>query len=88
MSGTLQPDSIGGFCQYEPHHGIEKLISRLNALYTGHSALHERDVSPEGFEWIDFTDSEQSVVSYLRKAGGRLFSLYSIIRQSFVRITA
>ena len=56
--------------QYEPHHGIEKLISRLNALYTGHSALHERDVSPEGFEWIDFTDSEQSVVSYLRKADG------------------
>ena len=70
MNGILQRDSIGGFVNMSRIMAFEKLISRLNALYTGHSALHERDVSPEGFEWIDFNDSEQSVVSYLRKTEG------------------
>jgi 1,4-alpha-glucan branching enzyme len=29
--------------------------------------LHEKDCEPEGFEWIDAADSEQSVLSFLRK---------------------
>jgi 1,4-alpha-glucan branching enzyme len=34
-----------------------------------HAALH--DDSPEGFSWIDFGDRDNSVVSYVRKAGGK-----------------
>ena len=31
-------------------------------------ALHQVDFSWEGFEWIDLHDSQQSIVSFLRKA--------------------
>ena len=30
--------------------------------------MHQRDGSPEGFEWIDFRDSAPSVVAYVRKS--------------------
>jgi 1,4-alpha-glucan branching enzyme len=33
-------------------------------------ALHVADCSAEGFEWIDFGDAEQSVVSFLRRGSG------------------
>ncbi len=51
-----------------PHHaGIKRLVSDLNGLYTRQTALHKYDFDPEGFEWIDCHDTDQSVLSYLRK---------------------
>ena len=48
------------------HRGVHTLISDLNALYASVPALHELDGEPEGFEWIDCNDTEQSVLSWLR----------------------
>jgi 1,4-alpha-glucan branching enzyme len=53
--------------QYDPHQGVQRWVKAINDLYRGERALHEQDTSPEGFEWIDFSDHEQSVVSFLRK---------------------
>jgi 1,4-alpha-glucan branching enzyme len=53
--------------EYSPHQGIQKWARDLNHLYRGLSALHELDFMQEGFEWIDFSDWESSVVSFLRK---------------------
>ena len=39
----------------------------LNAAYRAEPALHERDDSPEGFEWIDCNDHESNVVSFVRR---------------------
>ena len=39
----------------------------LNWLYRAEPALHELDCEPEGFEWVDCSDSEQSLLSFLRK---------------------
>ena len=39
----------------------------LNALYSSRKSLHELDFSYDGFEWIDFKDTEQSVLSFIRK---------------------
>jgi len=51
-----------------PHHaGMKKLVGDLNSLYTGQTALHKYDFDPIGFEWIDCHDTDQSVLSYLRK---------------------
>jgi len=47
--------------------GISELITDLNALYRKESALHDLQFAPEGFEWIDYNDSENSVLSYIRK---------------------
>jgi 1,4-alpha-glucan branching enzyme len=51
-----------------PHLGLQKWVSHLNRLYRGEPALHEMDCNPGGFEWIDCSDAESSVVSLLRKA--------------------
>ncbi|HHV53278.1 MAG TPA: 1,4-alpha-glucan branching enzyme, partial [Synergistaceae bacterium] len=33
-------------------------------------ALYERDFENAGFEWVDFSDWESSIIAFLRKAGG------------------
>jgi len=53
--------------QYPHHAGIKKLVSDLNRLYTQNTALHKYDFDHIGFEWIDCHDTDQSVLSYLRK---------------------
>ena len=53
--------------QYDRHAGLQKLVSDLNAVYTGEPAMHEGDCAAEGFEWIDAHDADGSVLAYLRK---------------------
>ncbi|AKA34015.1 1,4-alpha-glucan branching protein GlgB [Flagellimonas lutaonensis] len=53
--------------QYDFHKGIQEVIKDLNALYKKHPALHEKQFSPEGFEWIDYGDAENSVLTFIRK---------------------
>ena len=43
----------------------------LNQLYRSETALHRLDALPEGFAWVDATDSDQSVLSFLRFDAGR-----------------
>jgi 1,4-alpha-glucan branching enzyme len=50
------------------HRGLQALVRDLNWLYRELPALHEQDCYPQGFEWIDCTDIEHCVVSYLRLA--------------------
>jgi len=54
--------------QYPLHQGVKKLIGDLNSLYRQHSALYKYDFDNHGFEWIDCHDTDQSVLSYLRKS--------------------
>ncbi len=49
------------------HEGIQKEITDLNALYKSNPALHEKQFSPEGFEWINYSDHQNAVMSYIRK---------------------
>ncbi len=53
--------------EFEPHKGVQKLVSDLNAMYQKEPALYEKQFSSEGFEWIDYNDAENSVLSYIRK---------------------
>jgi len=53
--------------QYPDHRGILRWVTDLNRLYRREPALHERDTDPAGFEWVDFSDVEKSIVSYLRR---------------------
>ncbi|RYD56126.1 MAG: 1,4-alpha-glucan branching protein GlgB [Sphingobacteriales bacterium] len=49
------------------HNGIQKVLRDLNMLYKNEPALYERNFSPDGFEWIDFNDAHNSVISWVRK---------------------
>ena len=52
---------------YPPHAGLQLWVRDLNRIYKKELALHELDFDPEGFEWIDCSDSQQSIVSLIRK---------------------
>ncbi len=54
---------------YEPHRGIQSLVTQLNRVYREQPALHELDCDDRGFQWIDSGDSAQSVLSFLRLSG-------------------
>lgn len=52
---------------YPTHHGIKNLVKELNYFYHNHSALWENDFHYQTFQWIDFADIQNSVISYFRK---------------------
>ena len=56
--------------QYDSHRQLQQWVSDLNRTYRKEPALHELDCDPAGFEWIDGSDSQQSMLSFMRKSGG------------------
>ena len=48
------------------HAGMAALVARLNELYRTHSALWNDTYT--GFEWIDASDSDHNLISYIRKS--------------------
>ena len=53
---------------HEPHGGLKRWVSDLNRIYRDEPAMHELDFSEKGFEWIDFSDYEKSIISFKRKS--------------------
>jgi 1,4-alpha-glucan branching enzyme len=49
-----------------PHAGVRRLVADLNRLHAEVPALHELDVWPAGFEWVDPGAAEADVLSFLR----------------------
>jgi 1,4-alpha-glucan branching enzyme len=71
------------------HEGVRRWLADLNRLYRDEPALHELDFAPEGFEWIDCSDAEQSVLAFLRKGkdGTRpvlaVFNFTPVVRHNY-----
>jgi 1,4-alpha-glucan branching enzyme len=49
------------------HKGLQDWVRDLNHLYRTEPALHELDFHDDGFSWIDCHDTDNSVISFLRK---------------------
>ena len=49
------------------HASVLLWVKDLNNLYRREPALHELDMEAEGFEWIDCSDRDHSVISFLRR---------------------
>jgi 1,4-alpha-glucan branching enzyme len=54
--------------EYDTHRGLQTLTADLNAIYRNEPSLHQVDFDWHGFEWIDCTDADSSVLSFLRRA--------------------
>ncbi|MEC7523436.1 MAG: 1,4-alpha-glucan branching protein GlgB [Myxococcota bacterium] len=54
----------------EMHGGVMRLLGDLNRSYRAEGAMHRGDCEPGGFTWIDGSDAERSVLSYLRQGDG------------------
>lgn len=74
---------------YPLQRGAHTLVRDLNNLYRSQPALYETDCFPEGFEWIDCHDSDNSIISYIRLARDRddfvvvVCNFTPIVRQSY-----
>ncbi len=53
--------------EFYPHKNTQNYFKDLNLFYKSTPALYEKGFSNEGFEWVSYDDSENSVISYLRK---------------------
>jgi 1,4-alpha-glucan branching enzyme len=50
------------------HDGLRRWLADLNRVYRDRPALHELDCDPDGFEWVHTSDSESSVLAFLRRS--------------------
>jgi len=57
--------------EYAPHQNILTLIKDLNQLYKSEPACYELQFSDKGFEWVDYSDHENSVMVFMRKGEKR-----------------
>jgi 1,4-alpha-glucan branching enzyme len=51
------------------HQGLQRFVQDLNKLYTAEPALWKADYDLAGFFWIDCSDNEKSVLSFVRQDG-------------------
>lgn len=52
--------------EFDEHKGTQLLVRQLNELYRDHPALWQNDFSDTGFRWIDASDVDQNVISFMR----------------------
>ena len=57
--------------QFPLHAGLQKLVRSLNQLLKSEPALYEVDSHYDGFSWIDFNDTEDSVIAFIRYSTGK-----------------
>ena len=53
--------------EFYPHKNTQNYFKDLNQFYKTTPALFEKGFSEDGFEWVSYDDSENSVISYIRK---------------------
>jgi 1,4-alpha-glucan branching enzyme len=50
------------------HRQMQAFVRDLNHVYIAQASLHEVDFQWDGFQWVDFRDVDQSIVSFIRYA--------------------
>ncbi len=52
--------------EFDEHSGVQKALADINLNYKRHPALWEKDVNPEGFQWIVGDDGANNIVAFTR----------------------
>jgi 1,4-alpha-glucan branching enzyme len=66
------------------HQGLHQLVKAINYFYLQHEALWIQDAHYQSFEWVNFHDTQNNVISYLRKGGNeRLLCVHNFSPQYF-----
>jgi len=73
---------------YEEHGKIKTFVSDLNRILARNLSFHKLDFAPEGFRWIDFSDSQSTVLSFLRNSGENtqvvcVFNMTPVVRENY-----
>lgn len=56
--------------EHQGHKGLQEWVKKINNFYTNSPALVEYSFDQRGFQWVDYSDRENSVVSFIRKGVG------------------
>jgi 1,4-alpha-glucan branching enzyme len=52
-----------------PYHlGLQRFVQDLNKLYQAEQSLWQSDFDYQGFSWIDSSDHEKSILSFIRRS--------------------
>ena len=70
---------------FDTHSKTKLFFSDLNSFYKNESALFERDFDRDGFEWIDCSDTDNGVVSFIRR--GKDFHNFVVVICNFTPTT-
>jgi 1,4-alpha-glucan branching enzyme len=57
--------------QNPSHRQLQNWVRDLNRFYSAQPAMNELEFHPDGFEWVDLRDWEQSIVSFIRRGHDR-----------------
>lgn len=75
---------------YEKHYKLQAFVKKLNHLYKQYNAFYINDYDSIGFEWMDCSDNERSIVSFVRRGdtkNNQLLFIYNftpIIRNDYI----
>ncbi|TWV98896.1 1,4-alpha-glucan branching protein GlgB [Chitinophaga pinensis] len=54
--------------EHVSHQGLQRYVKALNHLYTSEPALYIKQFEYYGFEWVNVSDYDNSILAYLRKS--------------------
>jgi 1,4-alpha-glucan branching enzyme len=54
--------------QWQDHQQLQHFVADLNHLYKNEPAFYRIDNSWEGFQWIDISDADYSIISFVRRS--------------------
>jgi len=54
--------------EHQSHQGLQRYVKALNHLYTSEPALYIKQFEYYGFEWVNVSDYDNSILAYLRKS--------------------
>ena len=57
--------------EYSVHKGVQNLVRDLNTFYKSHLALYKHQFEHKGFEWIDYSDADSSIISFQRQGDSK-----------------
>ncbi len=49
------------------YKGMQNCVRDLNLMYKGNAPLYQQDFDYRGFEWVDHSNADDSVIAYMRK---------------------
>ena len=74
--------------KYPLHKNMQTYVRELNKLYQAHPALYEQDFDTEGFEWINCSYHEESMIMFVRRGKKKCFFAYVILTMWIMRNSA
>jgi len=65
--------------RFDSHQGLRRCVAALNELLKSEPAMHEKQFSKKGFEWVDLNHRQESVVAFKRMGKKRADDLLIIL---------